>query len=876
MSLHNPQPRYLYKIATNGCLINLNGNGIIGNLDFNIGHEVFVGENLYLDRSIIHLGCNYDRLYSDGADFQLSNGSNLGPRFQNQSQPALNHGSTLYFPEVGNFPRPFYSPPVVVAQGQVISPQNPNQATVIQVPVERVVHLENPQLQRDLVNLREQNTTLTRQLASNSTEILKLQSQITLTHQQGFKEGKDQAYRQYQDRLRGLTENASREKARNAEGIHRYQQQLESQIADLNASLIVERETNSSQATLLSKKDNEIAHLQGQEDKLKLELQQSNRREAAAALAATKAQEAIEEAKNQYRQLEAEHKREKDKITAGIGSLGLIAAAAKKELHELTTAHEKLNSDFAQAKREAEGLRRQLNTQAAEAETAQAARRQAAQAGQAAQAARGEAAELRARLVEVEELRRQLATARRDAAQAAQARVGELESAHAAQAAELRSALAAARRDAQAAQAARGEAAELRARLVEVEELRGQLDAARREAAQAARSEADQALANARHDTAVAQAEASKAVEAARRQAAQAGQAARREATKAQEARGESERLRSQLATKDEAAQAARSEADQALATAQREAKTAQREAEGLRRQLNTQAAEAETAQAARGDVERLRRELAAKDEAAQAERFRAQAAENAAQLTAARREAAEALAAAKDEDARAQAAEATRLRAQLEAGQGQLAAAQSQLATSQRELAATQEVQSQLAAAQAEVVSLRDELQEARAQAAQARDTKGGVARREAAIQTEGSGGQPSTSPSGTSAKALAKYKFELKDTKSANQKLLRLTYLGDGSYYEHSVDFEISASHPLVEKVKHNRARSEIIGTFLFGKIDEFNNKNLRIDDTSIKRFFSGQGVPIETCGALPMDLLKAIIRTKRSQSQDQGQAR
>jgi hypothetical protein len=131
------------------------------------------------------------------------------------------------------------------------------------------------------------------------------------------------------------------------------------------------------------------------------------------------------------------------------------------------------------------------------------------------------------------------------------------------------------------------------------------------------------------------------------------------------------------------------------------------------------------------------------------------------------------------------------------------------------------------------------------------------------------GGGARPSDRTHETSDKPLAKYRFELLPTNSANQKLLRLTYLGGGNFYNRSVDFKISSPHQLFNV--HGKSDSgSIIKKFLFEKIKEFNDKNLRIDDTSIKRFFSSNGVPIETCGALSMDLLKAIIKTKRLQTQ------
>lgn len=138
------------------------------------------------------------------------------------------------------------------------------------------------------------------------------------------------------------------------------------------------------------------------------------------------------------------------------------------------------------------------------------------------------------------------------------------------------------------------------------------------------------------------------------------------------------------------------------------------------------------------------------------------------------------------------------------------------------------------------------------------------------------GSGGvRTSTSASRTSASQLAPYKFELLDSYSAGYKLLRLTYLGKGGFQNKSVDFRILTKNSFVEELSGERCRGKLIKDFLFKKIEQFNQDNLRIDDENIKRFFSSEGTKIETTGVVSMDLLKEIIKTKRSQTLHQGRA-
>jgi len=138
------------------------------------------------------------------------------------------------------------------------------------------------------------------------------------------------------------------------------------------------------------------------------------------------------------------------------------------------------------------------------------------------------------------------------------------------------------------------------------------------------------------------------------------------------------------------------------------------------------------------------------------------------------------------------------------------------------------------------------------------------------------GDGIRTSTSASSPPGNQLATYKFELLDSSLPDYKFLRLTYLGDGSFYNRSVNFRINANHPLVTKLKGSRDHGRIIKEFLFRIINEFIQSGSRIDDDSIKQFFSKRKVKINTTSHIPMSLLKEIIRTKKSQVQSVHQGR
>ena len=135
---------------------------------------------------------------------------------------------------------------------------------------------------------------------------------------------------------------------------------------------------------------------------------------------------------------------------------------------------------------------------------------------------------------------------------------------------------------------------------------------------------------------------------------------------------------------------------------------------------------------------------------------------------------------------------------------------------------------------------------------------------------QAGSSGEITSTSASRPSASQLVNYRFELLEADSTDYKLLRLTYLGEGGFNNKSVDFRILTINRLVDDLKGQRDRGKIIKDFLFGKIQKFIGTGSRIDDENIKRFFSSESVKIETGGVVSMDLLKAIIKAKKLQTQ------
>jgi hypothetical protein len=897
--MYNFQPNPRYTIKTDGSLVNYsNEQSVLGILrlpnGFSLNCDVHVNENGFLSHTIRIHDYIYNKLIYDNPNFSLQD--NLGNKYQ-LSLPhqhiRLNLGistndTTLHIPEIRH-PQQFNSPPFAITQ------QNQTQVMerVVEVPVEKVVEVpvevrvEVPVdriiYQNRFVEVQNEQTLQQLEAAQAQVRLLIQRLQEVTTQQKKeaqrfnqidlFSHKMQSENAELKDKARRFDELLGRyqEKTTKFDELLKQSQEKEIMVDELSAKL--EEFQNQAQDLRLLKGELDRSRLV---EKNALEAAAKAEAEAEPVLVENESlklllaaeQRKFEELRTAFEESKKEVRIQRENIRENSHEFNSEKSIHYDELIRLRAELEAAKDAAAQAveaaQREAEVLRAKLAEEAEELQGASEAGRKARREVE------GLRRELAAKDQQLEEVQvenvalvRKLAT--RDKSQQ------DREDALTTQEQEFGRERDAAQRQVE------GLRNDLAAKTAQVEELRSSL-AAKDEAAQRESERLRRQLAE--KDT-----ELQGASEAGRKERREVerlrARLAELKATQAQatQGQGESERLRLQLLSQLEAAK--------------REAS----QVEELRSSLAAQAAQAAQAQEARREAEGLRRELAAKGEqVAQAEELLARLPE----LEAARGEAAELRARlAELEAAKAQAAQAQESQGEVEGLRRELATQAEALRAAQREVEVTQPAQrerdatqaAQVArgeaeaahAAQREAQELRGKLEEATAGAAQARAAQGGVARGEAAKVSEvstqtdpGSGGQPSPTPYKTSGRPLVNYRFELKDTKSANQKLLRLTYLGAGSYNEHSVDFEISAKNPLVEKVKHDRARSEIIGTFLFGKIDEFNNKNLRIDDTSIKRFFSGQGVPIETCGALPMDLLKAIIRTKRSQAQDQARGR
>jgi hypothetical protein len=1009
--MYNFQPNPRYTIKTDGSLVNYgNHQPVLGRLGLDVGSrlesDVFVYSDNSLSRTIDILGYNYNRLIYRNSIFSLHDQS--GNEYQllppHQHIP-LNlgispNGTTLHIPEIRHSQQ-FISPPVAPHQRQV-TPQNTNQATVIQVPVERrvevpvevpvekvverivyqdrVIKVQNEQtlqqlqlaqaqarqfevIQRDLVaqikqkdealernriqiegwlQFSKQHDSQTRELEfklkSKEEEINRLQQQTKLLIQEAQRAGAESSRKDLEREATSAISEAQNQATLAQHEVKQKSQELEL----LKIQLRQTRESEESAHSYIMEIESKINIIQTQHQdqiseltqKLVLATQENKR-----FISTLDEVQKINDERDAFEARFQSAQQEREDLTAQVQELQKQLTQVQELRAALATQSQDLGIKLDNTKAEVERLRTQLALVAkSNQDQRDAAQRQVEGLRAGREAARGEAAELRARLPELEAAKGEVERLRgeRDAAQAAQREAKELRT----KLAELEAAQAA-KREAEAAQAT--QVGELEVARREVEGLRTELAAKDEEIGRQRQAidDKERQLANrdGRADALASEITRLRGeLEEARAEAAQARQL--------QAAGGESERLRGER----DAAQAAQREAKELhtqLAAVRGEldtAQVAQREALAAKNEaaLATQAARSDLVARAQKDKASLdaqfqelkTQRVLLQDKEIEIEYLKLEAfATQARGNEAARREAeARAEFTAKDASARSE-AEGLRTRiAELEAAlttkESELGERQAALAAQAAELEAALTTTAAIPQrAQAEADGLRREREALNAQALQLEVTRSDLVARAGELKTQrvllqdkeleidyylkhealatqakgneaaqrerdaaqatqdqatqrnqvrsGGGGTPSASASRPTASQLVTYKFELVDADSTDYKLLRLTYLGGGDFNNKSVEFRILTRNSLVESIKGNKDRGAIIKDFLFGKIQQFNNKNSRIDDENIKRFFSSEDTKIETVGVVSMDLLKEIIKAKRLQTQDRGRS-